>query len=254
MMTDLVGKRVLVTGGAIRVGAAIVRAFAEAGAEVVIHCRSSREEAEELLRGIGGAEAGHGILCCDLAAPGAPEELIRNAGPLDVLVNNASTFVRKPFDEETEEDILASLRINTLVPIALMKAFAAALAPGKQDAAIVNLADQAVAGPSGPSEFGYLASKKMLAEATETAALQYAPRIRVNAVAPGPSLAPAGLEHLGMRGTLPLIPLKRSIDPEDIAAAVLFCARNRSMTGTVVQVDGGRHLCARHPVREGRNE
>ena len=254
MMTDLAGKRVLVTGGAIRVGAVIVRAFAEAGAKVVIHCRTSGKEAETLLRELGGEAAGHGIVCCDLSVPGAPEELIRSAGPLDILVCNASTFVRRPFDEETEEDILASLRINALAPVALMKAFAAALDPEKRDAAVVNMADQAVSGPADPSEFGYLASKKMLAEATEAAALQYAPRIRVNAVAPGPSIAPAGLEHLGMRKTLPLIPLKRRTDPEDIAAAVLFCARNTSMTGAVVHVDGGRHLCARHCPQEGRDE
>jgi len=253
MMNSLSGKRVLVTGGAIRVGAVLVRAFAAAGAKVVIHCRNSRAEAEKLLAELGGEAAGHRIAVCDLTEPDAAEKLIAASGSPDILVNNASTFVRRRFAEETEEEILASLKINALAPIALMKAFAASLPDSVQDAAIVNIVDQAVAGTD-PAQFGYLASKKMLADATETAALQYAPRIRVNAVAPGPMIAPPGLEHLQMRNTLTRVPLKRPADPEDVAQTVLFAASCRSMTGAILFVDGGQHLSGKNNMQGSQAE
>ncbi|MBO5959428.1 MAG: SDR family NAD(P)-dependent oxidoreductase, partial [Lentisphaeria bacterium] len=100
----LQGKRVLITGGAIRVGAELVRAFAAAGAEVLVHCRSHADKAAEL--------PAKQIFICDLTEPGAPEKLIADAGPLDILINNASAYIRKPFTEESQADIQAMLNIN----------------------------------------------------------------------------------------------------------------------------------------------
>ena len=167
MTAALNGKRVLITGGAIRVGAVIAKAFANAGAQVVIHCCRHAEEASQL-----PAEK---ILCCDLTEPGAPEKLIADAGPLDILVNNASAYVRTPFLDESEEDVRKMLDINFLAPLSLMKAFARAYSG--RDGIIINLLDQAVSGHA-PDAFGYLVSKKALADATESAALALAPRIR----------------------------------------------------------------------------
>ncbi|MBR3708569.1 MAG: SDR family NAD(P)-dependent oxidoreductase, partial [Lentisphaeria bacterium] len=126
----LQGKRVLVTGGAIRVGAVLVRAFADAGAEVLVHCRTNAEAAAEL--------PAARILTCDLTEPGAPERLIADAGKLDILINNASAYIRKPFETETQADVQAMLDINFFAPLALMKAFAMTCNP---DACIINLLD-----------------------------------------------------------------------------------------------------------------
>ena len=220
----LQGKRVLVTGGAIRVGAVLVRAFADAGAEVIVHCRTHTDAAAEL--------PASRILTCDLTEPGAPEKLISDAGHLDILINNASAYIRKPFETETQADVQAMLDINFFAPLALMKAFAMTCNP---DACIINLLDQAVSGRTEPGSFGYLVSKKALADATECAALAYAPRIRVNGIAPGP-------EHLNMEKTLKMVPLNRRVEVDDIAQTALYLATNRSITGTIVSVDGGQHL------------
>lgn len=225
------GKRVLVTGGAIRVGAVLVRAFADAGAEVIVHCRTHADAAAEL--------PASRILTCDLTEPGAPEKLISDAGHLDILINNASAYIRKPFETETQADVQAMLDINFFAPLALMKAFAMTCNP---DACIINLLDQAVSGRTEPGSFGYLVSKKALADATECAALAYAPRIRVNGIAPGPVIAPPGLEHLNMEKTLKMVPLNRRVEVDDIAQTALYLATNRSITGTIVSVDGGQHL------------
>lgn len=227
----LQGKRVLVTGGAIRVGAILVRTFADAGAEVIVHCRTHTDAAAEL--------PASRILTCDLTAPGAPEKLIADAGDLDILINNASAYIRKPFETETQADVQAMLDINFFAPLALMKAFAATCNP---EACIINLLDQAISGHTKPDSFGYLISKKALADATECAALAYAPRIRVNGIAPGPVIAPPGLEHLNMEKTLKTVPLNRRVEVDDIAQTALYLATNRSITGTIVNVDGGQHL------------
>lgn len=227
----LQGKRVLVTGGAIRVGAVLVRAFAEAGAEVIVHCRTNREAAEQLPAGK--------VLTCDLTENGAPEQLIADAGKLDILINNASAYVRKPFMAEDQADIQAMLDINFFAPLALMKAFAKTCNP---EACIINLLDQAVLGKADPESFGYLISKKALMDATECAALAFAPAIRVNGIAPGPVIAPPGLEHLNMEKTLKKVPLNRRVEPDDIARTALYLAENRSVSGAIVCVDGGQHL------------
>lgn len=232
------GRRVLVTGGAIRVGAVIARAFADAGAAVIVHCNRSRKEAENLIAALPGE--GHQIVCGDLTESGVPERIIAESRP-DILINNASAYVRTPFQQEADEAVRAMLDVNFLAPLALMKAFAASVPETVSDPVIINMVDQAVSG-SLPAGFGYLTSKKALADATETAALAYAPRIRVNGVAPGPVMAPPGLEHLQMKTTLQKVPLGRKVEPADIADSVLFLANCRSITGTILYVDGGQHL------------
>lgn len=227
----LQGKRVLITGGAIRVGAVLVRAFAEAGAEVIVHCRTNQEAAAQLPAGK--------VLTCDLTEPGAPEQLIADAGKLDILINNASAYVRKPFMEEDQTDIQAMLDVNFFAPLALMKAFAKTCNP---EACIINFLDQAVLRKADPDSFGYLLSKKALMEATECAALAFAPSIRVNGIAPGPVIAPPGLEHLNMEKTLKKVPLERRVGLDDIAQTALYLATNRSITGAIISVDGGQHL------------
>ncbi len=232
MAPGITGKKLLITGGAVRTGAAIAAAFAEAGAEVIVHARTLPESPLPFR-----------VLTGDLAEPGVPERLIAEAGAPDILINNASVYRRTPFQQESEAEVRRQMEVNFFAPLALMKAFAAAYTGS--NGIIINILDQAVAGYA-PDAFGYLAGKQALAHATETAALAYAPSIRVNGIAPGPMLPPKGMEHSQMTETLKRVPLKRAVALEDITAAALFLAQNRSVTGTIVYIDGGQHLFETH--------
>ena len=228
---DFDGKHVLVTGGALRVGAALCRAFARAGARVTIHCRSSRAAAEALAAELPGS--GHAVAVADFSAgaAGAEELWRRLAGPVEVLVNNASCY-RLP-------ESMAHLYdpVNHLAPVALMERFAA---QNIAEGAVVNVVDQAVLNPRPAEEERYLESRRKLAEATREFALRYAARnLRFNAVAPGPVIPPRGLESSKMEKTLRSVPLGRPVALDDLADAVLFLAGCSSITGVVLPVDCG---------------
>lgn len=239
---DIKGKKVLVTGGAVRAGAALCRAFAAAGAEVVIHFNSSGDAAMNLLAELGGESAGHSVFHCDLSDISAAQKMIAELSPLDILINNASVFERRNISSESYEDAMRQFSVNFFAPVELMKSFASgACKSGLDEAVIVNILDQAIARNDSLS-FSYSMSKKALAEATLNAALNFAPRIRVNAVAPGPMLPPPGLEHLKMEKTLKTVPLGRSVTLDDFAAACIFLASNNSVTGEILYVDCGQSL------------
>ncbi len=242
-------KVALVTGGARRVGAAIVRALAAQGYAVVIHCNASRTDAEELARDIvrrGGKAA---VASADLGNPEAVAGLMAGAaasfGPPTLLVNNASLFLA---DTLTTIDVPAWNRqfsVNLRAPSVLAGDFARLL-PSGEEGAIVNIVDQRVRKLT-PQFYSYTLSKAALFAATTTMAQALAPRIRVNAVGPGPTLPN---EHDGAmlfqreaEGTL----LGRAVPPEDIAAAVVYLAGARSVTGQLIAVDSGQSSGWRTP-------
>lgn len=234
------GSRVLITGAAKRVGAELARTFASAGAHVLVHCNRSREEAERLVEELGGEKAGHGVVCCDLSSPeNLPELMEQLPEDLSVLVNNASVFLREDIEKESLESAERQFAINFWSPVELMRLFfEKSTVP---ELSVVNLLDQAIRKTPRDS-FSYLLSKKSLAEATRAAALHYAPRMRVNGLAPGPVFPPPGLEHLRMEKTLKTIPLGRPVNPNDLAEACLFLAMNSSITGETLFVDCGQSL------------
>lgn len=241
---NIEGKTVFVTGGGVRVGAVIVRAFAARGARLVIHCNNSRKEAGELLESIGGREKGHRIFFCDLTDKKLREEGGKAASlkeifaDADVLINNASCYFRKNMMEETLAEMMAQFDVNFFAPVLLMKFFAER---AKEGSNIINILDQGIV-KSDPKAFSYSLSKKALAEATKSAALTLAPRIRVNAVAPGPMIPPVDMPFSTMEKSMDSIPLKKTVSPEDVACACLFLAENPSMTGSIITLDGGLSL------------
>ena len=231
---------VLVTGGARRVGAEIVRAFARFGARVIIHYGNSRAEAEALLAEIGGEKNGHSCVRFDLSRPGeVPDFIASLPRELSVIVNNASVFRRSSAGLETPEEAQNQYNINFHSPFAMIRALP--VHSSEPELSVVNLLDQAVFSTPADS-CSYILSKKMLAEATELAARQFAPRMRVNGVAPGPVFPPAGLEHLKMAKTLSTLPLGRPVHVSDLAEAVRMLAFNRSITGSILKVDCGQSL------------
>ena len=228
------GKHAVVTGGAVRIGAALVRALAEAGARVTIHCRESRREAEKLAKELPGS--GHRVVVADFSSgeAGAAKLWEQLDAPVDILVNNASCY-RLPAKEEMLYDL-----VNRRAPVELMRRFAA------QDiscGAVVNLLDLAVLNPAPAEGKKYLASRRRLAAATKEYARSFAAKnLRFNAVAPGPMLPPRGLENSKMEKTLQSVPLGRPVAVEDLVRAVLFLLANDSVTGAILPVDCGMSL------------
>ena len=225
---NLSGKRALVTGGAVRIGRAIVKALQAEGVEVVVHYLSSGEEAKALspftVQG-------------DLGNPMEISSIIEDAGPLDILINNASLFTKDRLAESRPERVLREFNVNLLSPLELTRAFAAQTNSG----AVVNLLDRRIRA-NDSTALPYSISKKGLEELTKLSALELAPGIRVNGVAPGPILPPPGDsgEHFAERAGR--VPLELFPTPGHIADAVLFLLKAEYCTGQVIFVDGGQHL------------
>ena len=231
-------KTVLVTGGAVRIGRAICAGFAGAGAKVIIHYNKSGKEATALLKSIGGEKAGHRTVKCEFSNLAAVEKLIPSLGKIDLLVNNASVYFPCPLGKENIAIARKQYDINLHTPLILMRKFQEQKI---KSGCIINLLDQRIAKFS-PADGSYTLSKKALAEATLAAALQWAPRIRVNAIAPGAVLPPRGMENSKMKIQISLTPMKKAPTPAEVAKACIFLAESDSITGQIIFVDGGQHL------------
>lgn len=245
----------LVTGGAKRVGRTICLQLATAGYAVAIHCNRSREEAQSLKAEIEAAGARCVIVAADLADRAAAAPLIVEAatalGPLSLLVNNASIF--EPDDLATIEPGLwdRHMAINFATPVFLARAFAAQAPAGR--ASIVNMLDQRVLKPT-PLFFSYALSKAALYAATGMLAQALAPGVRVNGVAPGPVLASKRQSEEEFIRQSASMPLGHGTNPAELADAILYLASARSVTGTVIAVDGGQHVAWETPDLRGLHE
>ena len=234
----------LVTGGAKRIGAAICRELAEAGYAIVIHHNRSMVDAEALANEIAAKGRRAALVRGDLADLAALPALYHAAsacfGPPDLLVNNASLFHGDAIETIDIPGFSANLATNLQAPVLLAQAFAQAL-PADQTGAVINIIDQRVLRPN-PQFLSYSLAKSALHTATKMLAQALAPRIRVNAVGPGPTLPNIRDGSEGFRreaeGTL----LARAVKPEEIARAVRFLAEAESVTGQMLAVDSGQHL------------
>lgn len=243
------GQVALVTGGARRIGRDIVLRLAEANYAVVIHCNTSREDADALAGEIKASGGRADVVAANLSEGSAVDSVIPRAmamfGPLTLLVNNASLFLKDGASTFTLDGLHANMAVNLEAPLRLAQAFAAQAKAGS-DPSIVNLIDQRVFRLT-PQFFSYTLAKSALWTATRTLAQALAPRIRVNGVGPGPTLANIhdGIE--GFEQEARNVPLGRGVDPREISDAVLYLARARSVTGQMLAVDGGQHLAWRTP-------
>jgi pteridine reductase len=238
---SLKGQTALVTGAARRIGQAIALALAEQQASVVLHYRHSATAAEALRQSLIARGSQAFCVPADFDNPDEADALIERAraeaGPIHFLVNNASEFHPEPLDAMTHASLVHSMTVNAWIPFALTRAFARQATSGK----VVNFIDAQVTG-SDLTHASYILSKHLLATLTTMTALQYAPGITVNAVAPGLILPPEGKDEGYLDGLARALPLRRHGDLADITSAVLFLLQSPFVTGQVIYVDGGRHL------------
>jgi NAD(P)-dependent dehydrogenase (short-subunit alcohol dehydrogenase family) len=244
-----VSKTVLITGGAKRLGRAIALALADAGWSVAVHYNSSEAEAEETVADLHARHVHAMAINADLANEEHTQRLIERAcedmGPLTALVNNASVFENDSIATITRASWDKHIETNLRAPLVLAQHFAQQL-PAGAEGAIVNLLDQRLLKPT-PQFLSYSTSKAGLAWLTVTLAQALAPRIRVNAVAPGPTLRNARQSETDFRRQIEATLLGRGATPEDIAAAVRYLLEARAVTGQIIAVDGGQHLIWQTP-------
>ncbi|RAI39136.1 SDR family oxidoreductase [Rhodoplanes roseus] len=246
----------LVTGGAQRIGRAIVRALVRSGYAVAVHARASRAEADALCAEIVAAGGRARTVLADLADHDAVLRLVPDAvdavGPLTLLVNNASEFERDEIGGLHRGLFDLHMAVNLRAPVFLAQAFAGQ-APDGADPSIVNIVDQRVSRPT-PRFISYGLSKSALHAATTTLAQALAPAVRVNAVAPGPTLPSPRQDAEAFARQARAVPLGRGPTPEEIADAVLYLAAARSVTGETIAVDGGQRLAWQTPDAVGVEE
>lgn len=234
----------LVTGGARRIGRAIVSRLAAAGYDVVIHCNASVAEGEKLAEAIRLSGGRAVVVAADLSdaegVAGLGEAAGAFFGPVTLLVNNASLFLSDTAATLEPEQWDRQFAVNLRAPVLLAGLIARAL-PEDRGGAIVNLLDQRVWKLT-PEHFSYTLTKSALWTATRTLAQGLAPRLRVNAVGPGPTLPNAYEGEARFQAEAAETLLARPVPPEAIAEAVLFLARAEHITGQMLAVDSGQHL------------
>jgi NAD(P)-dependent dehydrogenase (short-subunit alcohol dehydrogenase family) len=242
----------LVTGGAQRIGRAIVLALARSGYAVAVHAHRSLAPARDLCAEIAAAGGTAAVVGGDLGDHRAVIDLVPAAvaavGPLTLLVNNASVFEPDGIGTLDRARFDRHYAVNLRAPVFLAEAFAAQVAaqvagdiPAGANASVVNLLDQRVYKPT-PRYLSYGLAKSGLHAATTTLAQALAPRVRVNAVAPGPALPNSRQDAETFARLCRALPLGHGPTPEEIADAVLFLAAAGSITGQTITVDGGQHL------------
>ena len=239
----------LVTGAAQRIGRALALDLATHGWRIGLHCHTSVDQAESLAGEIKAMGRVAIVLKADLTDIADVEKLVPRCaaalGAPTCLVNNASTFIYDDIATLDPKIWDAQLAVNLKTPVFLAKAFAASL-PAGAAGNVINMIDQRVWKPT-PRFFSYAASKAALWSATQTLAQALAPRVRVNAIGPGPVLKSAHQTEEEFRRQCEATILRRGTTPQEIASAVRFILDAPAMTGQMIALDGGQHLAWETP-------
>jgi hypothetical protein len=237
----LKGQTALITGAAHRLGRAIAERLADEGVHVVLHHHRSRDEAEEAAAAISMRGVRAWTVAADLESPVEAERLVDRAwqcsGGFSILINNASIFEKGALADTSYESFFRHLTTNAWAPLAIARAFARKAGSGQ----VVNLLDARVGGCNF-THAAYFLSKRTLDYLTRHLALELAPAFRINAVAPGLILPPAGEGPDYLDRLADTVPLRTHGEPADVAEAVVYLLRGSFVTGQTLFVDGGRHL------------
>jgi pteridine reductase len=238
---SLKGKTALVTGAAKRLGRAVVLGLVQQGCNAIVHYNRSRLHAEALCDEIRRMGVSVWPMECDFSKPDQVEPFfagaVEQAGAIDILINNASTFHEDTLQQATGRSICDNVQVHAAAPLALAQAMARQGRPGH----IINMLDTRVT-VYDRLHVSYHISKRVLLSLTRMLAMELAPDIAVNAVAPGLILPPEGQDETYLQKLSTSNPLLRHGDPSDVVEAVLFLLRSRFITGQVIYVDGGYHM------------
>jgi len=231
----------LVTGAGRRLGRAVSLGLARAGSDIAIHYQHSADDAATLADEIRALGRRAWTFPANLSQEGDAARLITRvmefAGPVTALINNASIYPEDRLLELTEASLLENIRVNAWAPFVLARAVAAQGRP----ASVVNFLDTRMRDYDA-RHVSYHLSKRMLFSLTRMMALEFAPRVRVNAIAPGLVLPPPGKDEAYLKDLAPTNPLNAHGDAADVVRSALFLLESPFITGQVIYVDGGRHM------------
>ncbi|MEO1191129.1 MAG: SDR family oxidoreductase [Pseudomonadota bacterium] len=249
---DSYPKGAVITGAARRIGRALAWDLAGAGYAVAVHYRSSGREAEALVQEIRAAGGRAVALGADLARESDAATLVSRAeralGPIGLLVNNASVFDYDDIATADRQSWDAHLEPNLRAPLVLTQGFVEALPPG-DGGLVVNMIDARVLNPT-PRYLSYTVSKVALWSLTQSLAQALAPRVRVNAIGPGPVLPPDGQTEAEFEARCERLPLRRPAALAEICAALRFLLSAKSVTGQMLALDGGDHLAVKRSQQQ----
>lgn len=236
-------KKLLITGAARRIGAAIATQFASDGWHVIIHCNQNRQAADDLCNNLLKKGKKADVLQADLSKTDDCIQLIRDASKgqgLNALINNASLFVYDEITDFSVETLQSHMAVNVAAPAILTAEFAKNL-KDENKGCVINILDSKLFGLN-PDYFTYTLSKAALQNFGILAAQAYAPKLRVNAIAPGITLPSGGQTEEQFERSHKRNLLRRGADTEDIVAAARLILSTSSMTGETIILDGGAHL------------
>ena len=236
-------RKIIITGGATRIGAAIAKKLSGKGIEILIHYNKSKSKAENLKKVLQKKGSKVFLVRGDLSKENDVNKIIKFAKSklkfFDCLINNASLFENDKIENFTTDSWGKHLRTNLRTPALLSKMFARNI-KGKNNN-IINIIDQRVFKLT-PYFFSYTISKTGLYTLTKTSAMSLAPNIRVNGIAPGPTIKNKRQTEKHFKKQYMATPLKKQVDVEEICNAVDFFIKNRSITGQVLAIDSGQNL------------
>ncbi len=249
-------KTALVTGSAKRLGAAIAEDLARHGFAIAIHGNGSIEEAQALAERLRAEGHEAVALKADLRDVKETTELMRMAsaelGPIGLLVNNASVFLEDSADRFEAEHFAAHFDLHVRAP-AILSAGLVQQLPADAQGLIVNIIDQRVLALT-PRFFSYTLSKSALMTATHTMAQAFAPKVRVNAIGPGPTLKSVRQTEADFQAQIDALPLEQGPRLEEFGRTIRFLFDTPSITGQMIALDGGQHLAWRVPGATEINE
>jgi len=235
------GKTALVTGGGRRLGREIALALAHQGADIILHYHRSHREAEETSREIRKAGVSCHISSHNLADAGLTgewfNELVKTQGCPDILINSASSYAEDKYFDMNSADLQKSISLHVYSPLEMIRR----MCESEKKVSVVSILDTRVADRD-PAHASYHLGKRGMLTLTRDLAVEFAPYLRINAVAPGIILPPEGKGEEWIERLKASNPLNRRGTAEDICDAVLFLVGAEFTTGQIIFVDGGRHL------------
>ncbi len=241
-------KKIIITGGATRIGAAIAKSLVSFDTKIVIHFNRSKSSALKIKKELESLGAETYLLKADLNNFKQTNNLIKNAYTkmrgLDCLINNASVFENDNLKNFSEKSFTKHININLKAPAILTQNFHKFV--GDKEGCVINIIDQRVEKLT-PFFFSYTLSKSSLAVLTKTSAMKLAPNIRVNGISPGPTLKNKRQSERHFKKQWKSIILRKKVDLENICNGVKFLIESKSITGEIINIDGGQRLAWQTP-------